>query len=58
MNIHLITGHDCLVAHFHRFLSYPSPVFVLCIEENSIMNKGHLKKCKITNTDNNIVKIH
>jgi hypothetical protein len=31
----LITSHDCLAAHLYRLLLYPSPMYVLCREENS-----------------------
>jgi hypothetical protein len=54
----LITGHDCLVAHLQRLLIYPSPMYILCSEEKSIMNKDHLNKCTVLNTGNNIVKIY
>jgi hypothetical protein len=36
--IPLINGHDCLAAHLHRLSTYPSPICILCKEENSIMN--------------------
>jgi hypothetical protein len=58
VTFHLITGHDSLAAHLHRLSSYPSPVCVLCSEENSISNKDHLKECTILNTENIIVKIY
>jgi hypothetical protein len=54
----LITGHDCFVAYSHRLLIYPSPVCVLCSEQNSLTNKDHLKKCIVLNTENNIVKTY
>jgi hypothetical protein len=38
----LITGHNCLAAHLHRLLIYPSHC-VLWSEKYSIMNKDHLQ---------------
>jgi hypothetical protein len=48
----LITGHDCLVAHLYRLSLYPSPMCVLCREENSIINQDPLLKCTVLNTEN------
>jgi hypothetical protein len=41
----LIIDHVCLVAHLHRLSIYPSPVCVLCREDNFIMNQYHLPEC-------------
>jgi hypothetical protein len=48
----LITSLDCLAAHLYRLSLYPSPVCVLCREENSIMYQDHLLKCTVLNTYN------
>jgi hypothetical protein len=48
----LIIGHVCLAAHLYRLSLYPSPMCVLCREENSIMNQDHLLKCTVLNTEN------
>jgi hypothetical protein len=47
----LITGHDYLAAHLYRLSLYPSPMCVLCREENSVMNQDHLLKCTLLNTE-------
>jgi hypothetical protein len=44
-------------AHLHRLSIYPSPMLVLCNEENSLMNKDSLKKCTVYLKQNNIMKI-
>jgi hypothetical protein len=48
----LITGHDCLAANLYKLSLYPSPMCVLCREENSVMNQDHLLKCTDLNTGN------
>jgi hypothetical protein len=56
----LITGDDYLVPHLYRLSLYPSPMCVLCREENSIMNQDHILKCTVLNTENtlSIVKLY
>jgi hypothetical protein len=48
----LITCHDCLAVHLYRLSLYPSPMRVLCRDENSVMNQDYLLKCTALNTEN------
>jgi hypothetical protein len=41
-----------LAAHLCRLSLYPSPMCVLCKEENSVMNQDLLLKCTVLNTEN------
>ena len=43
----LVTGHDCLAAHFCKLSIYESPKCVICNIEVSVMNRDHLWKCPV-----------
>ncbi|KAI5738059.1 hypothetical protein M8J77_002519 [Diaphorina citri] len=50
----LLTGHDCLAEHLHRFGLKTSPICSLC-SLNSPMNSVHLNSCPALEASNDIV---
>jgi hypothetical protein len=43
---------DCLAAHVDRLSIYPSPLCILCKENNSKPNQDNLPDCTVLNSEN------
>ena len=50
----LTTGHDCLARHLNRLQILPSPLCILCNDEEE-MDEEHLHTCTAVSAESNFI---